>query len=46
MLPAIDGFLRQRVDEPSTAEEADAALHQLAGLLGPTPVSADLVPAA
>ncbi|HEY1370799.1 MAG TPA: FliI/YscN family ATPase [Gaiellaceae bacterium] len=35
MLPAIDAFLRQRVDEPSTAEEADAALHQLAGLLAP-----------
>jgi flagellum-specific ATP synthase len=29
--PAIDGFLRQPVDEPSSAEEADAGLAALAG---------------
>jgi flagellum-specific ATP synthase len=28
---AIDDFLRQRADEPSTANEADEALCQLAG---------------
>jgi flagellum-specific ATP synthase len=37
----IDGFLRQRVDEHSSAEEADAALSQLALLAGvPEPAAA------
>jgi flagellum-specific ATP synthase len=30
-MPSIDGFLRQRVDEPSPAEESDAALLDLVG---------------
>jgi flagellum-specific ATP synthase len=30
-LPAIDAFLRQRVDEPTTAEEAEAAMAELVG---------------
>ena len=28
-LPAIDGFLRQHVDEPTTADDAEAALGEL-----------------
>ena len=39
----IDGFLRQHVDEVTTAEEADAALTQLALLAGvpePAPAAA------
>ncbi|MGH2949737.1 MAG: FliI/YscN family ATPase [Solirubrobacteraceae bacterium] len=42
----IDGFLRQSVDERSTAEEADAALRQLALLMGvPEPESSPPPPA-
>jgi flagellum-specific ATP synthase len=46
----IDGFLRQRVDERSSAEEADAALSQLALLSGvpdalPAPPAAPPEPA-
>jgi flagellum-specific ATP synthase len=29
--PAIEGFLRQRVEERSTAVEADALLHEVVG---------------
>ena len=37
--PRIDAFLRQAVDEPSTAEQADAELLEIAGELGGEPTS-------
>jgi flagellum-specific ATP synthase len=42
----IDGFLRQRVEEPSSAEEADAALAHVSLLYAPSPAGPDSSPAA
>src|SRR5690242_6122510 len=41
----IDGFLRQAVDDPSSAEEADAALRQLTLLAGADVAAAPAEPA-